>query len=84
MFPTLVSLLVDYSCNTTYYIAVFIGKEILSLTEIKGRILVRRECVYLVAMQIGHIVFVASIQVVMELYESLQLLFVLDLYNFNF
>ena len=71
LLPTLVCLLVDYRCYTTYHLAVFIGKEILGFAELKSGILVLRQRGYFVAMQIGHIIFVAAIKVIMELYERL-------------
>ena len=71
LLPTLVGFLIDYRCYTTYHLAVFIGKEILGFAELKSGILILRQCINLIAMQIGHIVLIAAIKVIMELYECL-------------
>ena len=69
--PALVGFLVYNSSHTACYLTILIGKEILGFAELKSGILILRQCINLIAMQIGHIVLIAAIKVIMELYERL-------------
>ena len=71
--PPFVGAMVDDAGNTTYHLTVAISHEIFGLAELKGSILVLTQRVTLVAIKVGSIKLVATIQVVVELDKGIQL-----------
>ena len=80
--PTLVGLMVDDGGNASDYLARLVGKVIFSLAEVEGRITVVAKSVVIVAIKSRHIILIAFVQVIMELYEGLQVFLGLDLPDF--
>ena len=73
--PTVVGTMIDDACYATHHPVVLIGQEIFGLAELKGGILVFAQCMLLVSIQVGGVVLIATIQVVMELNEGIEVLF---------
>ena len=72
LLPLLVGFVVDDGSHTSDHLPILHGKVILSFAEVKGRIPVFRQRVQLVAVEIGHIVGIALVEIIMELDKSLQ------------
>ena len=81
--PLAVCLMVDDSSNATCQLSILIGKIILCLAELERSVLILAQGIHFVAEKIRHIVFVAFVEVVVEVDERLQILLVFDLFNFN-
>ena len=75
--------MVDDSSNATCQFSILIGKIILCLAELERSVLVLAQGIHFVAEKIRHIVFVAFVEVVVEVDERLQILLAFDLFNFN-
>ena len=80
--PLIVCLMVDDSSNATCQLSILIGKIILCLTELERSVLILAQGIHFVAEKIRHIVFVAFVEVVVEVDERLQILLAFDLFNF--
>ena len=81
--PLIVCLMIDDCSDATCQFSIFIGKIILSLAELERSVLVLAQGIHFVAEKIRHIVFVAFVEVVVEVDERLQILLAFDLFNFN-
>ena len=78
--PLLVGTMVDDSSYTSCQFTFLICQEVFRLTEIECRILVFTQRIHIIAEQVGHIIFVARIQIVMKFDESLQVFLCLNLF----
>ena len=81
--PLIVCLVVDDSSDATCQLSILIGKIILCLAELERSVLILTQGIHFVAEKIRHIVFVAFVEVVVEVDERLQILLAFDLFNFN-
>ena len=81
--PLIVCLMVDDSSDATCQLSILIGKIILCLAELERSVLILAQGIHFVAEKIRHIVFVAFVEVVVEVDERLQILLAFDLFNFN-
>ena len=73
--PFAVGSVVDDGCHASHHLALFVCQEVVGLAKLKGGVLVLVQGKHLVAIQIGHCVLTITIQVVIKLYESVQISF---------
>jgi hypothetical protein len=81
--PLFVIAAIDYSSHATHHATITQGKVVFCVTEFKGGVRVfqeRAERAYLVKVQVWRVVLVATVQVIVQLDELLQLAF--RLYSF--
>ena len=71
--PAGVSTAVNDRCHTAHNTPLAIGKEIIGLAKVKSGILILRQRVHIVAEKRGHIVGIALVQIVMEVYKMAQI-----------
>ena len=74
--------MVDDACYTPHHPIVANGQKILGFAELEGSIAILAQRMQLVAVQVGGIVLVATIQVVVELDEGIKVLLGVDFPNF--
>ena len=83
LLPAVVCLMIDDGGYSSCHLPVFICKEILCFAKIESGIFICRQRVNLVTMKVWHVVFVATIQVVVELNKLLQSTLVVDFFYLN-
>ena len=75
--PLLVGSLVLYYSDAAHHLAVAIGKEIVGIAELEGRIAVLAECIHSIIKELGYIVRRLLVQFIREIDKQLQLSVVL-------